>query len=117
MKKLFSCALALACLLTLPSMTLAAGKVGKPFHGKVTAVDVAANTITVKNKKEEKTFKAEGATIKVNGASGKLSDITNKMKAAVTAGEGDQATAIDATSAQKRGVKKNKGGAESAPAS
>jgi len=98
-------------------MALAKDKEDKPFHGKVTAVDAAANTITVKNKKEEKTFKAEGAAIKVNGASGKLSDITTKMRAEVTVGQGDQATAIEATSGKKGGGKKNKGEAESVPAS
>ncbi len=97
-------------------MTLAKGKADKPFNGKVTAVDAAANTITVKNKKEEKTFKAEGSEIKVNGTSGKLSEITTKMRAAVTA-QGDKATAIEATSGKKAAAKKNKGEAESVPAS
>ena len=120
MKKLLSYALAVACLFAVPSMTLAKGKGAKPLAGKVTAVDAAANTITVKTKKEDKTFKAEGATITVDGASAKLADIKVGMKAEVTAGSGDTATAISATThtkekkAGKQGGKK--GGTAPAPA-
>ena len=115
--KTLSYALAFVCLLALPTMTLAKGKAGKSFDGKVTAVDTAAHTITVKNKmEEEKTFKANDATITVDGTNGKLSDIKAKMKVTVTAGKKDEATAIEATS-HKKGDKKNKGGAGDTSAS
>ncbi len=104
MKKLIAYAMSLAILLAVPGVALAKKDKGeKPFAGKVTAVDPAGNTITVKTKEEEKTFKATGATITVDGADGKLSDITNKMRVKVTVGTTpDTASAIDATTHKKK---------------
>ena len=106
--KFTSYTLALAIFLAIPGMALAGNKGLKPFEGKVTAVDTTANTITVtKGKTDVQTYKAAGATITVNGASGKLSDITIGMKAKVTVGSTpDTATAIAATS-HKTSSKKN----------
>jgi len=112
MKTLISSVIALALMVSIPCMAQAKGNKGdKPYHGKVTAVDATANTITVENKKtsESKTFKAADAKVTVDGAPGKLADITVGMKAKVTVNPTtpDTATAIDA-STHKKGGKKGK---------
>src|SRR6266568_9321012 len=109
MKKLMSYALAAAVLFAVPGMALAKKSKGENLVvGKVTAVDTTANTITVTQGKkgEAKTFKAADAKVTVDGASGKLADITTGMHAKVTVGSSpDTASAIDAT-AKKAGKKK-----------
>lgn len=110
MKTLISSVIALALMVSIPCMAQAKGNKGgdKPFHGKVTAVDATANTITVESKKsaESKTFKAADAKITVDGAAGKLADITVGMKAKVTVGTTpDTATAIDASTHKKHDKK------------
>ena len=93
----------------IPSMALAKGhKADKPFKGKVTAVDTGANTITVTKHKtgEQKTFKTVGATVTVDGASGKLADITIGMRAKVTAGMSPGTAASIEAVAHKKGGKK-----------
>ncbi|HWB58624.1 MAG TPA: hypothetical protein VG733_03995 [Chthoniobacteraceae bacterium] len=108
MRKFISFALALAVILAIPGVAQAK-KADKPFEGKVTAIDTTANTITIaKGKKDSQVFKAAGATVTVDGASAKLSDITVGMRAKVTVGAtADTATAIAATTHKKEG-KKNK---------
>ena len=105
MKKFISCALAAVIVLAVPGMALAGNKANKPAAGKVTAVDTTANTITIaKGKKDSVTYKAAEAKITVNGAPGKLSDVTVGMKAQVTLGASpDTASAIVATTHKKGG--------------
>jgi len=111
MKTFISYSLALALVLLIPSLALAKGNKGdRPFHGKVTAIDANASTITVTQHKtgEQKTFKTAGANITVDGMSGKLADINIGMHAKVTVGSiPDTASAIEA-STHKKGGKKNK---------
>jgi len=108
MKTLLSSVLALAILIAVPAMAQAKGDKGP--HGKVTAVDTTANTITISSKKtgQSTTFKAADAKVTVDGVAGKLADITVGMKAKITVGTTpDTASAIDA-STHKKGDKKNK---------
>ena len=98
--------MSIAILLAVPGMAQAKGNKGdKPIAGKVTAVDAAAGTITLKSKKlaEEKTFKVEGATITVDGVTAKLEDVKKKMEVKITVGsDPGTATAVMATIKEKK---------------
>ena len=119
MKKFLSFAIAAAFIIAAPSMALAKGKGGKKaahhagaYAGKVTAVDATAKTITVAHGKSgaSKTFTVtDGTTITVNGAAGKLADITTSMHAKVTEGSTiGSAASIDAGAGKHGKKKKNK---------
>ena len=92
MNKILSYAVSFAIVLALPGLAMAKDKnKAGTLSGKVTAVDMAKNTITVEAKKtsEAKTFDASAATIA-------------KMSAKVTVGSSpDTASTIEATSHKK----------------
>ena len=119
MKNLISYALTFAILTAIPGMALAGNKGNKPFGGKVSAIDMNANTITVTKKKQgmDRTFKTADAKVTVDGVAGKLSDITVGMHAKITVGSApDTASAIDATANKKGGKTNKKGGKNAASA-
>ena len=110
MKSFTSYALTLTIILTAPSMALAGEKEGGKKPGwTVTAVDTAANTITVHSGKknepgEDKIYKV------ADGSSAKLADITVGMRAKITAGASpDTASAVEASTKKKKGEGKKKG--------
>jgi len=116
MKSFTSYALTLTIILTAPGMALAGEKEGGKKPGwTVTAVDAAANTITVHSGKknepgEDKIYKVADATITVEGESAKLADITVGMRAKITAGASpDTASAVEASTKKKKGEGKKKG--------
>ena len=116
MKSLTSYALTLTIILAAPGMALAGEKEGGKKPGwTVTAVDTAANTITVHSGKknepgEDKIYKVADATITVEGSSAKLADITVGMRAKITAGASpDTASAVEASTKKKKGEGKKKG--------
>ena len=104
MNKILSYAVSFAIVLALPGLAMAKDKnKAGTLSGKVTAVDMAKNTITVEAKKtsEAKTFDS-AATITVDGESANLAAITAKMSAKVTVGSSpDTASTIEATSHKK----------------
>ena len=105
MNKILSYAVSFAIVLALPGLAMAKDKnKAGTLSGKVTAVDMAKNTITVEAKKtsEAKTFDASAATITVDGESANLAAITAEMSAKVTVGSSpDTASTIEATSHKK----------------
>ena len=116
MKSFTSYVLTLTIILAAPGMALAGEKEGGKKPGwTVTAVDTAANTITVHSGKknepgEDKVYKVADATITVAGASAKLADITVGMRAKITVGTSpDTASAIEASTKKKKGESKKKG--------
>ena len=116
MKSFTSYALTLTIILAAPGMALAGEKEGGKKPGwTVTAVDAAANTITVhsgnKNEPgEDKIYKVADATITVEGASAKLADITVGMRAKITVGASpDTASTVEASTKKKKGESKKKG--------
>lgn len=120
MKPFIFYTLTLTILLAVPSMALAGEKEGgKKPGGRVTAVDTAANTITVHSGKkgepgEDKTYKVADATITVEGASAKLGDIAVGMRAKITVGATpDTASAVEASTKKKGGKKGGEGDAQS----
>jgi hypothetical protein len=120
MKSFTSYALTLTIILAAPGMALAGEKEGGKKPGwTVTAVDAAANTVTVHSGKknepgEDKIYKLTDATITVEGASAKLADITVGMRAKITVGASpDTASAVDASTKKKKGEKKgDEGGSQ-----
>ena len=114
MKKIIAFALALVIALAAPSVALAKGgkghKAGKPFGGKVTAVDTQANTITVDKKKgkQEKIFNAANATITVDGTTGSLANITPGMHVKVTVGSTPGTASSIVAPSHKKGAGKHK---------
>jgi hypothetical protein len=116
MKSFTSYALTLTIILSAAGMALAGEKEGGKKPGwTVTAVDTAANTITVHSGKknepgEDKIYKVADATITVEGESAKLADITVGMRAKITAGASpDTASAVEASTKKKKGEGKKKG--------
>ena len=108
--------LTLTIILAAPGMALAGEKEGGKKPGwTVTAVDTAANTITVHSGKknepgEDKIYKVADATITVEGSSAKLADITVGMRAKITASASpDTASAVEASTKKKKGEGKKKG--------
>ena len=115
MKTLISWTMALSILLAIPGMALAKDKKGGGPGGKVTAVNVSGNTITLSvgkkgEAREEKTYNVSDATITVDGASAKLVDVLVGMKVTITAGASpDTVTAIAASTKKGGGKKGDKG--------
>ncbi len=116
MKKFLSFAIAAAFVLAAPGMALAKAKGEKKAagaHGKVSAVDATAKTITITHGKggEAKVFTiTDATTITVDGAAGKLADITTGMLAKVSEGTpAGTAASVEATKHEKgKGGKKKK---------
>jgi hypothetical protein len=110
LKRLITSLLTAAIIIAIPSIAVAGGKGDKPVKGTVSAVDLKANTITITKKKssETPTFKVADAKITIEGAPGKLADITVGMRVSVTVGSTpDTATEIEVSTHKKKGEGKH----------